>query len=188
VSAIENTIKAWQVKESELVLDHPWARVRRDACILPDGSRISGYYYWEGGDFAQVFALTAESRVVLVRQYKHAVKEIVLELPAGMVAGSDTSPLETAQRELLEETGFESGEWKSLGALNVGSAKFTTRNYPFLALNVERVSDQRLDDTEAIEILLVTMPEMLDLMTRGVIKDANSLATCLLALRVLGYL
>jgi ADP-ribose pyrophosphatase len=179
-------IERWQVQNSELVLNHRWAKVRRDTCILPNGFEVDDYYYWEGGDFAQVFALTPESQVILVRQYKHGVREIVLELPAGMIDADDTNPLATAQRELLEETGFEASEWQQLGTLNVSSAKSTAHAYPFLAQNAHRTREADLDDNEAIEVMLCSIPELLDLITRGDIRDSNSIAACLLALRVLG--
>jgi 8-oxo-dGTP pyrophosphatase MutT (NUDIX family) len=181
-------IEKWQVRDSELVLDHHWAKVRRDTCISPDGFEIDDYYYWEGGDFAQVFALTSEDQVILVRQYKHGVKEIVLELPAGMIEDADANPLATAQRELLEETGFEASKWRSLGILNVSSAKSTTRAYPFLAKCAKQVGQPSLDDAEAIQVILSPIPEVLDLITKGEIRDSNSIATCFLALRTLGQM
>jgi len=182
----EKRIERWQVKDSELALNHRWAKVRRDTCILPNGFEINDYYYWEGGDFAQVFALTPENQVVMVRQYKHGVKEIVLELPAGMIDADDTNPLATARRELMEETGFEASEWQKLGVLNVSSAKSTTRAYPFLAQNARQVREANLDDNEAIEIMLCSIPELLNFITKGEIRDSNSIAACLLALRSLG--
>ncbi len=181
----EKKLEKWQVKDSIRVFDHRWAKVRRDSCILPDGSEIDDYYYWEGGDFAQVFALTAESQVILVRQYKHGVKEIVLELPAGMIEAADASPLVTARRELLEETGFEARTWQSLGVLHVSSAKATTRAYPFLAQIAQWIRSPSLDDDEDIQVIFCSVPEVLDLIAKGIIRDANSIATCFKALQVL---
>lgn len=183
----ERKLEKWRVKDSRRVLDHRWAKVRRDSCILPNGSEIDDYYYWEGGDFAQVFALTAESQVILVRQYKHGVKEVVLELPAGMIEATDASPLATAQRELLEETGFEANRWQSLGILHVSSAKATTRAYPFLAHIARWRHAPRLDNEEDIQVILSSIPEVLDLIAKGVIRDANSIAVCFLALQALEY-
>src|SRR5439155_938694 len=156
-------IEQWQVKDSVLVLDNRWARVRRDTCILPDGTEIDDYYYWEGGDFAQVFALTSEMQVVLVKQYKHGVKEIVLELPAGMIEATERDPLITAQRELLEETGFEASQWQQLGILNVSSAKSTTRAYPYLAQDAKLLCQPHPDDQEAIQVILCPVAEVLNL-------------------------
>jgi ADP-ribose pyrophosphatase len=181
----EKKLEKWQVKDSNLLFDHRWAKVRRDSCILPDGSEIDDYYYWEGNDFAQVFALTSENKVILVRQYKHGVKEIVLELPAGMIESVDGDPLIAAQRELLEETGFEAESWQSLGVLHVSSAKATTRAYPFLAQNAQWRHSPSLDDTEDIQVIFCSIPEILNLIAEGSIRDSHSIATCFKALRAL---
>jgi ADP-ribose pyrophosphatase len=175
-------IKKWRVLKSDVVLENRWAKVRRDTCLLPNGLRIDDYYYWEGGDFAQIFALTRDSRVVLVRQYKHGVKNIVLELPAGLVSADDKSPLVTARRELREETGFEAERWHSLGGLNVSSAKATTRAFPFIALDARRTTGMKLDQTEEIEVSLYPLRRLINAMAKGKIRDANSIATSLLAL------
>lgn len=179
-------IREWRVKNSNLVLDNRWARVRCDACVLPDGTEIGDYYYWEGGDFAQVLALTDSGDVVLTRQYKHGVKEVVLELPAGLVAPGDDGPLMTAQRELSEETGFGGRDWLPLGVLNVSSAKATTRAYPFLLRGATRAEDPHPDEHETIEVVLWPLADLLDLAVSGKIRDSSSLATSLLALRALG--
>jgi ADP-ribose pyrophosphatase len=67
----KESIHPWRILETKLVLDSRWARVRLDSCELASGLTIPDYYYWEGGDFAQVFALTQSGEVLLTRQYKH---------------------------------------------------------------------------------------------------------------------
>lgn len=180
-------MKKWQVTRSDLVLDKKWARVRRDTCVTPSGTTVDDYYYWEGGDFAQAFTLTDDGRVVLVRQYKHAVKDVVLELPAGLVPVEGENPLQTARRELLEETGFAASQWGHLGTLNVSSAKATTQAYLFLATHARPIGDPTPDENEDLESLLVTIPDLLDFITAGQIRDASSVACCLLALRSLHW-
>jgi len=170
-----------------VVLNERWATVRKDVCVLPDGRIIDDYYYWEGGDFAQVLAIDRAGQVVLTQQYKHGVKEVVIELPAGMVA-SHEEPLDTARRELLEETGFSGHEWRSLGVLNVSSAKATTRAYPFLVLDVVETALPHLDEAEQIRVFLRPLEVVIEMMCSGEIADSNSLSTCLRALRVLGRL
>ena len=181
----KKSISKWRVANSELVLNSKWARVRRDWCELPNGSKVDDYYYWEGGDFAIIFALTADLKVAVVRQYKHGVKEVVSELPAGMNMDTDGNPLETAKRELREETGCEAKEWHPLGLLNVSSAKATTKAYAFLALSVQQVCAPRPDETEEIQVVYSTFSSVLDQIATGEFRDSNSVATCLLALRQL---
>src|SRR4051812_21387285 len=118
----DQVIRPWRVLKSELAFENKWAKIRHDECELPGGQIVEDYYYWEGGDFSQVFALTLDREVVLTRQYKHGVKEVVLELPAGMISSNEL-PLVTAKRELQEETGYTAKDWIPLGELNVSSAK-----------------------------------------------------------------
>ena len=182
----EKKVAKWQTKDSVLVLDNRWAKVRRDVCMLTDGTEIDGYYYWEGGHFAQIFALTPEDQVILVRQYRHGVKEVNVELPAGLIDSYDLNALKNAQQELLQETGFEAETWTSLGVLHTSPAKSTTCSYHFLAKNAKKVQNPHLDETEAIEVILCPIAEVLSMIAKGEIQDSNSVATCLLALQALG--
>jgi 8-oxo-dGTP pyrophosphatase MutT (NUDIX family) len=179
-------LTSWRVSSSELVLNNRWAKVRCDSCELGDGRRIPDYYYWDGGHFAQIFALTADATVVLTRQYKHGVKEVVIELPAGLVEPSDDDPLVTAKRELLEETGYSGRDWFSLGQLNVSSAKATTHAYPFLARDVYQAAPPSLDAHEDIEVFAVSISELKQMIMSGKIRDSNSIAATLIALEMLG--
>ena len=175
----------WRVLGSELVLDNRWARVRKDSCALPDGGLIPDYYYWEGGDFAIVFALTAEQEVLLVRQYRHGAREITIELPAGLVDTEGESPLQAAQRELLEETGYSGGEWKLLRPIHVSTGKSTTQAFVFLARGLRREGPQQLEDGEDVEVMTRPLKEFATLVTNGAIHDAPSLAAAFLAMQVL---
>jgi ADP-ribose pyrophosphatase len=182
----KDTLLPWTVRESRLVLDNPWAKVRRDTCRLPNGREIEDYFYWEGGDFSQTLALTRERQVVLTQQYKHGVKQVVTELPAGLVDIGLESPLQTAQRELLEETGHIAQTWHLLGTLNVSAAKSTTRAHIFMATDAVRAGEQELDATEAIEVKLVSIEQLLEMVERGEILDVTSIAAIFLGLRTLG--
>src|ERR1700688_1715688 len=75
--------RKWEIVSSELVVESPWYNLRRDVCRLPHGSVIDPYYVRVHAGFSVVFALTTEGRVVMTRQYKHGIGDVVLELPAG---------------------------------------------------------------------------------------------------------
>jgi ADP-ribose pyrophosphatase len=83
-------------------------------------------------------AVTARGEVVLVRQYRHAVRRTLLELPAGKIDPGE-SPLTAAKRELLEETGYASRRWIRLGAWYPSPASTTLKSNMYLALNARRV-------------------------------------------------
>jgi 8-oxo-dGTP pyrophosphatase MutT (NUDIX family) len=174
--------RPWRTLSSELVLDNRWARVRRDICELPNGHIIPDYYYWEGGDFAQVFALTASNQILLIRQYRQAIKQVVLELPGGLLDPADPDPLQTARRELEEETGYTSQNWTRLGALSLSASKSTMRAHAFLAQNVTPSSATTHELTEDLEIVLVSLDEFHQLVSTGAINDACSIAITHMAL------
>lgn len=108
---MNQTIKEWKVLESEYLVRRPWLTARRDRLELPDGRIIPEYYVLEYPDWVNVIAITKDGQFVMERQYRHAARKISLELPCGVMEEGET-PLEAAQRELLEETGFGGGQWK----------------------------------------------------------------------------
>lgn len=175
----------WTIRASELAFDHRWARVRHDTVELPNGVIMDDYYYWDGGDFAQVFAMTQENEVLLVRQYKHAIRDIVLELPGGMLNTSDEDPLVAARRELGEETGYQSDTWHSLGVLFPSSAKATTKGHAFLALDAYEAGNPTPDVSEHIEVVRCSVRDLGDAISRGEIRDSNSIAVVFLAVKAL---
>lgn len=188
VHARGKDMKKWTVLESELAFDTRWAKVRRDTVDLGDGRIMDDYYYWEGADFAMVFALTPDQDVIVVEQYKHGVKTIVTELPAGMIETSDADPAEAAQRELLEETGYRVEQITALGVLDVSAAKSTVRAYAYLATGAHKTDDQNLDSTEAIRVTAVPLADWLTMIAQGRVTDVTSIATTLKALQALDFL
>jgi ADP-ribose pyrophosphatase len=180
-------IQPWKVKKSELILDNKWARVRRDVCELPNGDIIPDYFYWEGGDFVQVFAVTVEKKIVLTRQYKHAARSVVIELPAGMIDPNGETALEAAKRELREETGYAGEAWTPLSVLNVSSAKSTTKAHAFLLTNAAKTANAISSPNEQIEAFLLPIDELMQSITEQKIVDVNSIATTFLAIRKLGW-
>jgi ADP-ribose pyrophosphatase YjhB (NUDIX family) len=109
---------AWQVLAAQTLLDRsPWLRVIAQSVRLPSGLVIPDYLLAPSRDFSLVVAVTADSQVLLVRQYKHGLGRVVLDFPAGYQDTPDEEPLACAQRELREETGYSAGRWTPLGAL-----------------------------------------------------------------------
>ncbi len=181
----QERILPWRVLDSELALDTPWARVRKDHCALPHGREIADYYYWEGGDFVIVFALTQEQELVLVKQYRHGAHEVAVELPAGLIDIARETPMVAAQRELREETGYSGGDWTLLDELNVSAGKATTRAHVFLARGLIRRGAQELDRNEDIQVITTSLKDFAKLVKNGVIHDAPTLAAAFLAMQTL---
>ena len=179
----------WRVRASSHPIDDPWCRVRRDVVVLPDGSEIA-YFVYEESDVAVVFATTPEDEVLLVRQYKHGIANVTLELPGGLIDPGETSA-EAGARELLEETGYAPGDpaaLRPLGWTYADSSKSPQRVFSFAATGVERVADPRPDANEAASGVVVerrplaAVEAMLD---AGEIAAQASVVTALKALRSL---
>lgn len=183
----------WKVLASKRVLDNPWLRVRADDCEMPDGTRIHDYFVLEYADWCNVLALTSAQEVVLVKQYRHGLGLVSLELPGGMVdvpASAGVSAQEAARvavkRELLEETGYGGGTFTHLASLSPNPATQNNLIHSFLALDVSLTGVQHLDSSEDIEVVLKPLPELIALALRGELMQTMQMSTLLLALGQLG--
>lgn len=97
-------IKKWEVLERKTVLKDKWIDIEASKCRLSDGTVIEPFYVNHIPDFAVIVPVTEEGKIVLVRQYRHGVEEVLLELPAGCMEPGE-EPEVSAHRELSEETG-----------------------------------------------------------------------------------
>jgi 8-oxo-dGTP pyrophosphatase MutT (NUDIX family) len=168
------------------VLDERWFRVRRDTVELPDGAVVDDYFVALRDDFSLVAAVTTGDELVLVRQWKHGIGEITLELPGGIV--DDDDPYAAAARELREETGYACDELFRVGGGPLDPSKETNRVHLFAGTGARRVAEQELDATEQIEVVLVPVAEVRARIGAGEISAPTSVAGIYLALEALGRL
>ena len=164
--------RKWKVLTSEYLARKPWFTVRHESLELPDGRRIPDYYVFEYPDWINVTAVTRDGRFVLIDQYRHGLGETSYEIPAGVTEPSDASPLDAAQRELMEETGYGGGQWRLLTTLSANPATQNNLTYCYLATGVEPLGEQRLDPTEDLRVHLLTREEVLELLRTDRIRQA----------------
>jgi 8-oxo-dGTP pyrophosphatase MutT (NUDIX family) len=175
-------MESWKILETKYL--HPWFRI--DTCELPNGSFLDAKIL-EFGTWANVVALTAADEVVLVRQYRHGVREVILETPGGAVeAGED--PMDGVKRELLEETGYTADKFILVGRLYPNPAIQTNTMYCYLALNAFKVKEQELDSGEDIEVHLVPLTDLIEMAKRSEFPHALDVAVLYQALAYLGRL
>jgi 8-oxo-dGTP pyrophosphatase MutT (NUDIX family) len=123
--------------------------------------------------------VTKDGKVILIRQYRQAVGEILLEIPGGCVDDTDANFQEAVARELQEETGYTFGQYEYLGKISPNTSTNTNYLHMFLATGGEKTTDQHLDENEEIEILTVTFSELKQLIRENKILQSMHV-TCIL--------
>ena len=161
---METKNKAWKTLSSEYIFRRPWLTVRQDEFLLPTGNRIPEYYILEYPDWVNMIAITRDGRFVFVRQYRPGIARTCYELCAGVCEKEYDSPLISAQRELLEETGYGNGNWQEYMVISPNPSTHTNTTYCFLATDVELISSQHLEDTEDLTVHLFTLEEVKQLL------------------------
>lgn len=148
-------------------------RVRRDLVRLPDGNQSVREYVRHPGAVVMV-ALFEDGRVLLERQFRYPHGRDFIELPAGKLEPGEPH-LQTAQRELLEETGYVASDWRRLGVLHPSVGYTDEAIELFLAKGLTK-KEARLDDGEFLEVLEVPLAEAIAMVRDGRITDAKSIA------------
>ena len=174
-------LKPWQILETKEVFQAPpWIRILRQKIQLPDGRIINDYHQVRFSDFALVVASTSDGRILVERQYRHGIGKITLMLPAGTLNNGE-EPLLAAQRELREETGYVSDDWKSLGRFTSSASYGCGTMYLFTAHNILKVSEADGADLEEIEILLMSVAELQSAIREGEMPTMSSVTAFALA-------
>jgi len=180
----DERLRPWTIRESVYRIDEPFLRLRSDRVELPDGAIIDGYFVRETRGFAIVAALTPERRIVLVRQYKHGIGRVTLELPAGTLDPGET-PDVCAVRELAEETGYAGDPPRLLRSLYADPTSSDGSFHIFLIENATPQFEQSLDPTESIVIETATIPEFAAMVRAGDIASGSQVAASYIALEAI---
>ena len=164
-------VENWKLKRSEAMNDYRIFKTRRDIRISPKTGKEHDFFVIESPDWVNIIVVTEDNEIVFINQFRHGISSPTLEIPGGMV-DEDESPLESARRELLEETGYSSENFIEIGKVHPNPAIFNNYCYIFLALSAVKVSEPKFEGTEDIENVLYPASKIDELIKRGKITHS----------------
>jgi len=149
----------WRVVASTYPIRTDYLRLRADTIELPNGTVLENYFVRESLGFCIIFALTPAADVVLVRQYKHGIGQVVLELPAGAIDDGE-DPAACAARELREETGYAGRPPELIATYIADPTNSNGRCYVYLVRNAEPLHEPEPEPTESITVETVPLGDL----------------------------
>jgi len=173
------SLTPWKILDSQYI--HP--RFRIDKVELANGKTFEPIVF-EFRSWANIVALTKNDEVVLVKQYRHGVRENLLELPGGVVDDGE-SPLEGVRRELMEETGYSAKNIVEVGRIYPNPAIQHNTLFCYVATDVEKIGEQHFDETEEIEVHLMPLGDLIEMARQGNFRHALHVAVLFQALAYL---
>ncbi|HEY7414052.1 MAG TPA: NUDIX hydrolase [Ktedonobacteraceae bacterium] len=180
--------RQWDTLSSQRILDTPYLKIRKEEVQLPDGTIVPDYYIIENRGWVGIVPITSDGRFIINKQYKHGIGEEVLEFPAGGIDEHEQNPEDAALRELMEETGYSATRLEPLAHMLANPTGAVTRIWWFIAYDVQKTGEQKIDPIEVIENHLVTPDKLLELIHSGKFAVQGQIAAAYMALEHLGYL
>lgn len=178
----------WKIKSSEYLLKHKYMTLRRDVCITKEGAVIDPYFALEFADWVQVVAFDNKHRILITRQYRHGIQKVIYGLPTGFTESSDKTALESARRELIEETGYDARKFLKAGKIYPNPVIQNNRVHTFAAFEIKKIKEPEFDPSEKISTDFVTVKKLLKMIDDGTFSHALHVAGVLLTFRYLKLL
>jgi ADP-ribose pyrophosphatase len=176
----------WRTISSEYLFNDRWFKVRREVCETPEGKIVDPYYVYEFPTWVGALPITEEGKVIMVRQYRHALGETCIEIPGGCVDDTDKSFQAAIAREILEETGYSFSQFEYLGRISPNPSTNSNLLHMFLAKGGKKVAEQKLDSNEEIEVMELTIDELKNLIDRNKIVQSMHVTCIMYAIKKLG--
>ena len=175
----------WKTRSCKVLLERiPWFEVLVEEVELPGGKIVSDYHQIRMPHYTAVFAVTQEQRIMVLRCYRHAVGEVTLTMPGGMLEVEE-DPMAGIKRELLEETGYIAHEWQSLGAFLGNSTRGCGTYHLFFARGAHQIQLPDSGDLEELELLFWNRSEVESAIEKGQVKSLGVITMLLFGLRCL---
>ena len=166
--------RPWRVLNEKTVYQDRWVRVTLADVALPNGRRYTYTTLWRVPG-AAVVALNERGDILLQQEYRYPLREVIYQLPGGLVDAGET-PLETARRELEEETGYTAQVWEPLGIVQDNPGLIDGATTLFLARGVRKVGDPTPEWTEFHRVVWKPLAWLREQVAAGRVQDRVVLA------------
>lgn len=179
-------LQPWRQISSRYLHRETWFNLRSDAVVKGNGQTMEPYYVLEYSHWVNILPITNDGRVILVRQYRHALGQFSIELPGGIMDAHEINPMEAARRELLEETGYSAGHIEQVAVVATNPATHNNLLYCYLATGCQLTQAIELDENEELEMIVITMDELLTMLRENKILQSLHVTSMLYGLMKLG--
>lgn len=179
MNAVENP---WTTHSSTVVYENPWLTIRHEDVTTPGQTPgIYGVVSFKNKAVG-VIPIDAEGNTYLVGQYRYPLNEYSWEIPEG---GSPigTDPLESAKRELKEETGLEARRWTKIARIHTSNSATDEEGFIYMAEDLEQ-GEHAPEETEELQVRKLPLSEAVQMVMRSEITDSISMAGLLLVARL----
>lgn len=161
----------WKRISSEIALTANIFRYLKVKSESPTTNQVGNFDIVQCLNWVNVIAITEDQQVVLIKQFRHGTEEVTVEIPGGAVHTNEDVRL-AAERELREETGYTSTNWKHIGRVDANPAFMNNHCDTYLALDAKKTHEQEFDPFEEIEVYLRDKKDLMKMVTSGEIKHS----------------
>lgn len=165
-------IQPWPLKATSMIGDYRIFQVRSDIKVSPRTGKEHEFFVIDCVNWVNVIAVTRDSELVMVEQYRHGRNSVELEVPGGMMDPGDPSPVEAGTRELREETGYEGDKAVVIGQIDPNPAIMSNVCHTLLVQDCECRHPTVFDHTEDLVTRLVPIVEIPKLIQEGAIRHS----------------
>jgi ADP-ribose pyrophosphatase len=174
-------MKKWEKLERKIAYDSKFVKVYEDKVRLPNNTIIENYTVVKKMDIVIIVATTKNEEVLAITEYKYGADSYLKVLPAGHIEDGE-NPIETAKRELLEETGYAGEKYEYVDFIYEYPSKDSHKVHIVRVFNITKKEDEKTEITESIdEVFLVPLKKLVSEIKNKEWKVSSALAALVLS-------